>query len=267
MSALDLAERAPRGRRSIARPRLGRTRPAGLRGQHHLARRAGAGGRPGAAPAAVTGSHRDDDRRGQLARSGSSTGPPPPSPPATSTSSSSPGPRRSVRPDSADPGPDAVDAPTGPPDPVIGDGPATGERGRAQAGLIAPIHLYALFESVLAHRAGPQLRRTPQPFSVRSWRRSPRWPPPIPTPGSPRSARRRELSEITADNRLISEPYSKNMCAMFTVDQGAAVVVTSLAAARRAGARVRRRLLLVGCRVHRRAGFPRRDRIRGRPRP
>jgi acetyl-CoA C-acetyltransferase len=43
------------------------------------------------------------------------------------------------------------------------------------------------------------------------------------------------LSDVTPDNRLITEPYTKNMCAMFAVDQGAAVIVTSLAAARRAG--------------------------------
>jgi acetyl-CoA C-acetyltransferase len=45
-----------------------------------------------------------------------------------------------------------------------------------------------------------------------------------------------ELSDITPDNRLVSEPYPKNLCAMFGVDQGAAVIVTSLAAAKRAGA-------------------------------
>jgi acetyl-CoA C-acetyltransferase len=51
----------------------------------------------------------------------------------------------------------------------------------------------------------------------------------------PHSRTAEELSEITPDNRLISEPYAKNMCAMFTVDQGAAVVVTSWGTARAAG--------------------------------
>jgi len=44
-----------------------------------------------------------------------------------------------------------------------------------------------------------------------------------------------ELAEVTPDNRLVAEPYPKRMCAFLHVDQGAAVLVTSLAAARAAG--------------------------------
>jgi acetyl-CoA C-acetyltransferase len=104
-----------------------------------------------------------------------------------------------------------------------------------QAGLIAPIHIYALFESVLAHRAGlglaehrAGLGRLMAPFTTVAATHPYAWFP------AARTAT--ELSDVTADNRLISEPYTKNMCAMFTVDQGAAVLVTSLAAAKRAGA-------------------------------
>ena len=103
-----------------------------------------------------------------------------------------------------------------------------------QAGLIAPVHLYALFESVLAHRAGrsfaehrAELGRLMAPFTAVAATHPYAWFPDARTAA--------ELSDITPDNRLISEPYAKNMCAMFTVDQGAAVIVTSLAAARRAG--------------------------------
>ena len=50
---------------------------------------------------------------------------------------------------------------------------------------------------------------------------------------SPRSAD--EIVEATADNRPIAFPYSKFMVANSSVNQGAAFIVTSLAAARKAG--------------------------------
>jgi acetyl-CoA C-acetyltransferase len=132
------------------------------------------------------------------------------------------------------PGPGHQDDAAGPADPVIGeDGPPVSPA-ELQAGLIAPIHLYALFESVLAHRAGltfsehrTALGELMAPFTTVASTHRYAWFPEIRTPA--------QLSEITVDNRLISEPYTKSMCAMFTVDQGAAVVVASLAAARRAG--------------------------------
>ncbi len=40
---------------------------------------------------------------------------------------------------------------------------------------------------------------------------------------------------MTPDNRLVAEPYPKRMCAFLHVNQGAAALVTSLAAARAAG--------------------------------
>jgi acetyl-CoA C-acetyltransferase len=44
-----------------------------------------------------------------------------------------------------------------------------------------------------------------------------------------------EIAEPSSDNRLVAEPYTKRMCAFLGSDQAAAVVVCSLAAARRAG--------------------------------
>ncbi len=102
------------------------------------------------------------------------------------------------------------------------------------AGLIAPVHLYALFESVLAQRSGrdfaqqrAHLGRLMAPFTQVAAAHPDAWFPQSRTPA--------ELSDISPENRLITEPYAKNLCAMFAVDQGAAVVVTSLAAARAAG--------------------------------
>ncbi len=119
-------------------------------------------------------------------------------------------------------------------DPVIGDDAPPVSEAELQAGLIAPVHLYALFESVLAHRSGrtwaehrAELGRLMAPFTVVAAGHRYAWFPKVRTPA--------EISDITSDNRLISEPYAKNMCAMFSVDQGAAVIVSSLGAARRAG--------------------------------
>jgi acetyl-CoA C-acetyltransferase len=122
----------------------------------------------------------------------------------------------------------------GAPDPVIGDDRPPVSAAEFQAGLIAPIHLYALFESAIAHRLGrsfaehrTELGRLMAPFTSVARAHPFAWFPAARTPA--------ELSDITPDNRLISEPYAKNLCAMLNVDQGAAILVTSLAAARRAG--------------------------------
>lgn len=120
------------------------------------------------------------------------------------------------------------------PDPVVGDDrPGVGPAELA-AGLIAPVNIYALFESAIARRAGhgfAQQRAAMARFMARftdvAAKHPYAWFPESRTPA--------ELAEITPDNRLVSDPYPKRMCAVLNVDQGAAVVVTSLAGARRAG--------------------------------
>lgn len=121
------------------------------------------------------------------------------------------------------------------PDPVVGDDRAGVGRAELDAGLIAPVHVYALFESVLAHRAGrdPDAHRRAlgalmAPFTDVAASHPAAWFPERRTP--------EELSAVGPDNRLVAEPYPKRMCAVINVDQAAAVLVTSLAAARRARA-------------------------------
>ena len=96
------------------------------------------------------------------------------------------------------------------------------------------MHVYPLFESVVAARAGHDRRRAPsghggvagpvhrggggQPYA---WFREVRTAEDIATP--------------TPDNRMVCEPYTKRMCAYLGSDQGAALLVCSLAEARRAG--------------------------------
>jgi acetyl-CoA C-acetyltransferase len=119
------------------------------------------------------------------------------------------------------------------PDPVIGDDRAGVGKAEIDIGLIAPVHVYALFESVIARRAG----RTPAEqrqalgtlmagFTEVAAKHPRAWFPEVRTAS--------ELAEVTPDNRLVAEPYPKRMCAFLHVDQGAAVLVTSLAAARAA---------------------------------
>jgi len=120
------------------------------------------------------------------------------------------------------------------PDPMVGDDrPGVGPA-ELTAALIAPVHLYALFESVIAHRAGRSyaehrraLGELMAPFTDVAAKHPFAWFP------QARSAS--EISEISPDNRLVSEPYTKRMCAVMGVDQSAAVLVTSLRAARDAG--------------------------------
>lgn len=121
-----------------------------------------------------------------------------------------------------------------PADPVVGDQRSGVGRAELDAGLIAPVHVYALFESALAHRAGRDwaeqrrfLGELMAPFTAVAASQPAAWFP------EPRTAQ--ELAEIGPDNRLVAEPYPKRMCAVINVDQAAAVLVTSLAAARRAG--------------------------------
>lgn len=131
------------------------------------------------------------------------------------------------------------------PDPVVGDHRAGVGQAELDAGLIAPVHVYALFESVLAHRAGrsfEQHRRVlgelMAPFTAVAAAHPAAWFPTRRTP--------EELSTVGPGNRLVAEPYPKLLCAVINVDQGACVLVTSLAAARRAHVADRAAFCLAG---------------------
>jgi acetyl-CoA C-acetyltransferase len=121
-----------------------------------------------------------------------------------------------------------------PPDPVVGDDlPGVGPA-EAAADLLLPVHVYPLFESVLAARAGhdaPAHRRAMgrlfAPFTEVAAGHPYAWFP------TARSAD--EIATPSPENRIVAEPYTKRMTAFLGSDQGAAVIVCSLAAARRAG--------------------------------
>ncbi len=126
------------------------------------------------------------------------------------------------------------DSPELPPDPITGDDRPGMSTAEMNAGLIAPVHIYPLFESVLAARAGrtfAEQRRFLGELMARFTEVAAKHP----FAWFPESATPAELSDTGPDNRLVAEPYPKRMCAFLNVDQGAAVIVCSLAAARDAG--------------------------------
>ncbi len=120
------------------------------------------------------------------------------------------------------------------PDPVVGDDRVGVSGAELSVGLVTPVHVYALFESVIARRAGhtPSQHRAAlgelmAPFTAVAATHPFAWFHQARSPAA--------LATVSPDNRLVAEPYPKRMCAFLHVDQGAAVLVTSLAAARAAG--------------------------------
>ena len=121
-----------------------------------------------------------------------------------------------------------------PPDPMVGDDhPGVGPAESA-VGLVAPVQIYPLFESVLAARAGrdaaDQRRVIGElfaPFTEVAAANPYAWFP---------EARTAEaIATPSPDNRIVAEPYTKRMSAFLGSDQGAVLIVCSLAAAVAAG--------------------------------
>ena len=120
-----------------------------------------------------------------------------------------------------------------PPESIGDQRPLVNETESAR-GLQMPIHIYPLFEVALRARLGltvdQHIERIGSLWSAFSdvsatnpnaWIRTPLSGPEITTP--------------SAENRMITWPYTKRLCSNNQVDQGAAVLITSVAAAERAG--------------------------------
>ena len=121
------------------------------------------------------------------------------------------------------------------PDPIVGPS-MDGVIGVAEqaVGLFQPTEVYPLLENALAHRhgrdheaqrnyLGPLMSRFSQVAADHpyAWFRD--------------ALSAEQVSTVTDSNRLIAEPYTRCMNAFPNVDQGAAVIVTSLATARSLG--------------------------------
>ena len=125
--------------------------------------------------------------------------------------------------------PDAIEFPES-----IGDlRPLVNEMENAR-GVRLPVHVYPLFEVALRARLGLSVDRHIErigslwsAFSEVASTNPNAW---LRTPLSSS-----EITTASAENRMISWPYTKRLCSNSQVDQGAAVIITSVAAAERAG--------------------------------
>ena len=118
--------------------------------------------------------------------------------------------------------------------PLFPNAAKSASRLRQRYGLLQPAEVYPLYENALRAAEGQSLAEgqaeTGEIWSLMSevaadsqgaWLRERRTPA--------------EIIEATADNRPIAFPYTKLMVANASVNQGAAIIVTSLGAARAAG--------------------------------
>lgn len=104
----------------------------------------------------------------------------------------------------------------------------------AQLGVAWPVAVYPFYEAASAAHWG----QTPAEAEAESgelWSRYSKIAAANPFSWRPKRLPTEAITEVTADNRLIAWPYSKAMVANPSVNQGAAVIVTSLARARAAG--------------------------------
>ena len=121
-----------------------------------------------------------------------------------------------------------------PADPVVGDDQPGVGPAESAIGLLLPVHVYPLFESVVAARLGhdgPTHRHAMgellAPFTELAATHPYAWFPEV------RMAV--DIATPSPDNRVVCEPYTKRMTAFLGSDQGAALVVCSLAEAQRGG--------------------------------
>ena len=120
------------------------------------------------------------------------------------------------------------------PDEVLGSEKAPNNAAETAAGLSIPVPHYALMESALRARAGA----TPEEhtrYLARLWSRFSEIAAGNEHAWLPEVFGAERLATPDPDNRMVSSPYPKLLCANLQVDMAAAVLVTSVAAAQEAG--------------------------------
>ncbi|EFQ83268.1 acetyl-CoA acetyltransferase [Aeromicrobium marinum DSM 15272] len=117
---------------------------------------------------------------------------------------------------------------------VLGSDRAANTDPETAAGLSVPVYTYALFESALQAAAGHDTAEHEQVVSE-LWSGLSDVAAANPHAWSPQARSASELLEVGDENRMISSPYRKLMCANLTVDLAAGLIVTSVAAAQAAG--------------------------------
>ena len=112
-------------------------------------------------------------------------------------------------------------------------------------GVSMPVNVYPFYDMASAHGWG-QTPAEAQAESAALWARYATVAASNPSSWLQRPYAAEEIAAVSPDNRLIAWPYTKLMVANPTVNQGAAVIVTSLAAARAAGVDPARMIYPIG---------------------
>jgi acetyl-CoA C-acetyltransferase len=120
------------------------------------------------------------------------------------------------------------------PDRVVGVDRVANYEAETAAGLGAPVFMYALMESAVRRRLGHDVPAHRAAIAG-LWSGFSRIAAANPFAWSPTAVDADALATPTPDNRAISEPYTKLMCANLQVDLASGLVVTSVAAAHAAG--------------------------------
>ena len=116
-----------------------------------------------------------------------------------------------------------------------------GDATAIERGAEMPRNSYAIFDSALRHRRGETLQESRE-------RSASLWAPYAATAvDNPYAADRQgmtaaQIREARSDNRFVSWPYTKVMCANNNVDHGGAIVIASVEAADRLGAGIDQRV-------------------------
>lgn len=130
----------------------------------------------------------------------------------------------------------------------------------ASCGLYLPIHVYGLYEAANAHAAG-QSPGEARAQSADIWARYSRAAARNPHSKIKDVLSAGDIAVPTAKNRLIGGPYTRSMVANMNVNQSAAVLIMSAAAAREAGIPDNKRVhISAGAHADEPRNFLRRDR-------
>lgn len=117
---------------------------------------------------------------------------------------------------------------------VLGSDRAANNEAETAVGLAAPVYMYALLESAVAARAGETVERH-QARITDLWARFSEVAAENPYAWQPEKFSAARLARPDEDNRPISEPYTKLLCANLRVDLASGLIMTSVAAAEEAG--------------------------------
>jgi len=117
---------------------------------------------------------------------------------------------------------------------VIGLDKRPNNEAETAVGLGAPIYAYALMEAAVRRRLGRSPTEHRSAVS-QLWARFSESASRNPFAWSPAAQTAERIGSVTPDNRAVSSPYTKLMCANLQVDLAAGMILTSVAAAQAAG--------------------------------